>query len=94
MALGALRVAQIRKIKIPQQLAVAGFDDAPASRFAWPELTTVRQPMIALGSRAISLLLEGSAKEEVKYELIIRGSTVERSHRKKEWKGAIAVSPQ
>lgn len=57
MALGVLRIAHERKIAIPEQLAIAGFDDSPASRMAWPTLTTVRQPMIQFGYGAVRILL-------------------------------------
>jgi LacI family transcriptional regulator len=76
MALGALQVAHSRNLNIPGDIAIAGFDDSPASRLAWPALTTVRQPMQLLGASAARLLLgEELDLDPIQYELIIRGST-------------------
>jgi LacI family transcriptional regulator len=76
MALGVLRVAHERGLAIPEQIAIAGFDDSPASRLAWPPLTTVRQPMRLLGESAAALLLGDEADPAAcQHELLIRAST-------------------
>lgn len=76
MAIGALQVAHSRQLSIPGDIAIAGFDDSPASRLVWPALTTVRQPMQVLGHSAARLLLgEVVELKEIRYELIIREST-------------------
>lgn len=77
MALGALQVAHSRKMRIPEDVAIAGFDDSPASILAWPALTTVRQPVRQLGARAAMILLgEDAAEVDLRHQLIIRESTV------------------
>lgn len=76
MALGALRVAHERNLAIPQQIAVAGFDDSEASRLAWPPLTTVRQPTYLLGASAAAMLLGEPLDPKVnQHELLVRAST-------------------
>lgn len=77
MALGALRVAHQRKLDVPGDVAIAGFDDLPASAFAWPPLTTVRQPIEALGACAACMLL-GEAPDDgaLTHQLILRESTL------------------
>jgi LacI family transcriptional regulator len=76
MALGVLQVAHQRNLAIPQQIAIAGFDDSPASRLAWPPLTTVRQPTKLLGETAAAMLLgEKPNPETNKHQLLIRAST-------------------
>jgi len=76
MALGALRVAHSRGLSVPDDLAIAGFDDSPASRLAYPALTTVRQPTQLLGAAAATILLGGALDPAaIKHELLIRGST-------------------
>jgi LacI family transcriptional regulator len=76
MALGALQVAHERGLAIPQQIAIAGFDDSPASRLAWPPLTTVRQPVSLLGASAVAMLLGEATDPHVhQHELLIRTST-------------------
>ena len=79
MALGALQVVHSRDLDVPGDIAIAGFDDSPASQLAWPALTTVRQPMQLLGANAVLTLLgvpfDPSA---MRYELIVRDSTTGR----------------
>ncbi|OQA47495.1 MAG: Lactose operon repressor [Chloroflexi bacterium ADurb.Bin325] len=58
MALGALRTAHLSARKVPEDLAVVGFDDLPESTCFWPPLTTMHQPLLDLGRRAVHLLNE------------------------------------
>lgn len=63
MALGVLHHMYEKKINVPRDVAVAGFDDSFFSEFICPPLTTVRQPMSEIGALAmenIILQLEGS----------------------------------
>lgn len=83
MAIGALEALRSRGKKIPEDVAVAGFDDVPLASHLG--LTTVRVRIAELGERAIERLirmLEGeqdSIGEELHApELVIRGSTVAR----------------
>ncbi len=56
MAACVLSAAQELKIIVPERLSVAGFDDAPIAQSVWPRLTTVRQPLRAMGENAVELL--------------------------------------
>jgi len=58
MAAAALAVAHRLDIKVPQELSICGFDDTLIASTLWPALTTVRQPITAMGRAAVSLLLE------------------------------------
>lgn len=58
MALGALEALNSRGIKVPEQVALLGFDDIDLVRFTEPPLTTVRQPVHELGRAAFELLME------------------------------------
>ncbi|UTT69897.1 LacI family transcriptional regulator [Arthrobacter sp. DNA4] len=58
LALGAMHELLIRGVKVPQDVAVAGFDDIDEARFASPSLTTVSPGMDEIAERSISLLLE------------------------------------
>ncbi len=76
MALGVLKVANRRGMKIPCDLAIAGFDDSPASILAYPALTTVQQPTQQMGAAAAMRLLgEQPDSTTLQHRLIIRGST-------------------
>jgi LacI family transcriptional regulator len=59
-AAGVLHAAHDLKIRIPEQLSVAGFDDAPLSRYVWPSLTTVRQPIMAMAEYAVRVLINSA----------------------------------
>lgn len=58
IALGALDAIREAGLRVPDDIAVVGFDDLPAAAQANPPLTTVRQPIAQKGARAASLLIE------------------------------------
>lgn len=58
MAAGALLAARRIGLRVPEDLAVVGFDDVPEAAFYYPSLTTVRQPLAELGGRAVDQLIE------------------------------------
>jgi LacI family transcriptional regulator len=87
MALGVLAAAQRQGLAIPGDLAIAGFDDSPASSLVWPPLTTVRQPKLAMARAAVEMLIAGTAEgpprqaanaatqRVLPHELVVRDST-------------------
>ncbi len=82
LAQGALLAAQRMKIKVPQQLAIAGFNDLTGSDLIGPGLTTIRTPRAAIGQAASQMLLALMRQDDVPthsvdvgYELMVRGST-------------------
>ncbi len=56
MALGALGVAHGTGRRVPQDLAIAGFDNTPESAYFWPPLTTVHQHLLDVGRVAVQVL--------------------------------------
>lgn len=58
MALGALNALSERGVAVPERVSVVGFDDIEAARYATSPLTTVRQPLMDLGRRALELVLD------------------------------------
>ncbi|WP_374117125.1 LacI family DNA-binding transcriptional regulator [Streptomyces sp. RKAG293] len=85
MALGIMRAFREAGVRIPVDVAVAGFDDIPEAEFFAPPLTTVRQDFAAVGRASIRLLLdriEGGDRDRttiphhvIEPQLIVRGST-------------------
>lgn len=86
MAYGYVRAARNAGYEIPRDVSVVGFDDIFLSELMHPPLTTVRYPIVEMGTAAIECLLDslGSAgsstlsdayERELKHELIIREST-------------------
>ena len=57
-AIGALRAAHKLRLRVPEDVAIAGFDDIPLAAFTTPPLTTVGQPIAEQGSAAEELLLD------------------------------------
>jgi LacI family transcriptional regulator len=78
-------VARQKGIALPEQLSIAGFDDAPVATMIWPQLTTIRQPVAALARAAAGLIIEHAPRRRgwpdplphrlLEFELIVRGST-------------------
>lgn len=56
MALGCIAELQKNGIKVPQEVAVSGFDNIEASEYCQPRLTTVGQPYEEMGAEAVRLL--------------------------------------
>lgn len=84
MAYGAMRALRTAGRRVPDDVAVVGFDDIPASALTHPPLTTVRQPLYEMGRTAASMVMaavrgESIAKRvELPTSLIIRDSTGKR----------------
>lgn len=82
LALGAMHALSEAKLKIPDDIAVVGYDDIEFARVAYPPLTTVRIPRYQLGREVINLLVDeiiekSSGKlcqKTIKPELVIRES--------------------
>jgi LacI family transcriptional regulator len=88
MAAATLAVAHGLQIRVPDMLTVCGFDDTQLATTVWPELTTIHQPIVAMGKAAVSLIVEeiraeraGAAPKPVhqlmKFTLVKRGSSGE-----------------
>lgn len=81
VALGAIRAALDRGLRIPEDVSVIGFDDHPLAEFASPRLTTIRQDFESVGANAFALLLElidgseASGDRSVGPELVVRATT-------------------
>ena len=71
MAVGALRALRAAGRRVPDDVAVVGFEDSAVARYAHPPLTTVRQPIEELGRQATRLLLARVAGEPAGMHLIL-----------------------
>ena len=82
LALGAIRAVRRLGRGVPDDVSVIGFDDSALMNCTEPPLTTVRQPIEAMGQAAVDLLVHqmegvGVATDELLFEpeLVVRGST-------------------
>lgn len=81
LALGALLEMQARGTRVPQDVALVGYDDAVFAPALNPPLTTVHQPAFEMGAAAARLLVQADARdggEHIKFEprLVVRESSV------------------
>jgi LacI family transcriptional regulator len=85
-ALGVMRGLSKHGIRVPEQCSVIGFDDVAPAALALPPLTTVRQPMEAMGSLAVEIVVESLGSDlrtgevsvvhrKMTPELVVREST-------------------
>jgi LacI family transcriptional regulator len=82
IACGALRAAQERGVRVPEDLSVIGFDDLPLAVSATPTLSTIRQPMVEIGRAGVGLIVRqlssgasSGPQLELPTRLIVREST-------------------
>lgn len=85
-ALGALRALKNKGLRVPEDCSVIGFDDVAQAGLSVPSLTTVRQPMEAMGSMSVGLILDAIkaanqkreipiVRKKIPAELVVREST-------------------
>lgn len=92
LALGACRTLHERGLKIPEDVAVVGFDDIEDGRYATPSLTTIAPDKVAIAGQAVDLLISritataGASPQDLWAgwtleirESTVRGSSVRRS---------------
>lgn len=91
MAVGCLSAFNQAGVKVPGEIALAGFDDIPLSRYVQPALTTVRVNIAELGGRAMNALSDAIAMDapaaqqtSLRPELIVRESSRAGKERKRE----------
>jgi DNA-binding LacI/PurR family transcriptional regulator len=82
-AIGAIRAMRERRLRVPEDISIVGFDDIQAAAFQNPSLTTIRQPLRHMGAAAAKILLrrirgQGGDPETVPVlpDLVIRESTL------------------
>lgn len=80
MARGALATLAEARLRVPEDVAVIGFDDSPVATSVTPQLTTMRQPSFAQGEKMASTLLDILAGRHPRHaaimatELVVRAS--------------------
>ena len=79
IAVGALRALQERKINVPDDVAVFGFDDIPIASFTFPALTTAKQDTIRAGELLVDKLLQLIKGEPAETELMATTLVVRKS---------------
>src|SRR5438045_9566347 len=84
MAVGLLSALRAAGVRVPEGMAVAGFDDIALARYVNPPLTTVHVDAFHLGERAVQLMSDRLARrgqpgerghEELETRLVVRESS-------------------
>jgi len=82
MAVGVINAATAANLEVGVGLAVVGFDDAPIAGYLRPSLTSLRQPIVDIGERVVTMLIDlvrgempVPAQVLLKPRLIVRNST-------------------
>jgi DNA-binding LacI/PurR family transcriptional regulator len=82
LAIGAMRTVLSRGLRIPEDIAIVGFDDIEESRYSFPSLTTISPDKQDIARLAIAQLFErlrnrttSPTSHQVKYRLVVREST-------------------
>lgn len=77
MAVGALMAAREFGLDVPGDISIVGFDDTPISRLISPALTTVRQPLEAIGAAGVEAIVspDQAPIDYLDFEVILRDSS-------------------
>jgi LacI family transcriptional regulator len=86
MAAAVVALAHGLRLSVPEDLSVCGFDDTPMATVIWPQLTTIHQPVVAMGRMAVGMLCDQIRARRVglqpqpvqklmQFELMTRGSS-------------------
>jgi LacI family transcriptional regulator len=84
MAIGCLKMLKTLRIKIPEEIAVAGFDGIDLTTLVEPEITTIEQPVYEIGLAAAGKLIQlieektggNEAFPKLELKLLARASTL------------------
>jgi DNA-binding LacI/PurR family transcriptional regulator len=77
-AVGAIRAIEDQGLQVPRDISVIGVDDLEFSAFLSPRLTTIRQPLVAMGAAAASTLLREIQGEDVPEETVLQPQLIVR----------------
>ncbi|MCQ8877058.1 LacI family DNA-binding transcriptional regulator [Pseudoalteromonas shioyasakiensis] len=79
MAAAVLKLATQRQLKVPDDISIAGFDNAPIARHIWPGLTTIAQPVEDMTKQAVTKLIEHIAEpQEAPYQVTLEARLITR----------------
>lgn len=93
LAVGVIHAVRERGLRVPEDVAVVGFDDIPLAAFPEIDLTTVAQPKEEMGRRAARLLTDAVAgagtpsQIMLEPQLLVRGTSLRRPQQLRPWAG-------
>ncbi len=78
MAIGGLQALNEKKLSVPDDISIIGFDDIQLSEYVSPPLTTMRQPKYEAGALAVHLIFQVLSKEKVDSNYKLTTELIER----------------
>ncbi|KPZ58104.1 putative HTH-type transcriptional repressor ExuR [Pseudoalteromonas sp. P1-13-1a] len=79
MAAAVLKLATQRQLRVPDDISIAGFDNAPIARHIWPGLTTIAQPVEEMTKQAVTQLISHIAQpQEQPYQVTLESRLITR----------------
>ena len=80
VATGIMAAAKSQGVKIPEQLAIIGYDDLEVARYVTPPLTTIRQPARKMGEKAVEIVIDEleSKGTKVPMEVVFKSELIKR----------------
>lgn len=78
IAIGAIRALKEKKLRVPEDVKVIGFDDISISRYMDPPLTTIKQPIYEIGKESVKMLVAIIEKKESKLKKVLNTELIER----------------
>lgn len=78
IAIGAIKALREKKIDVPEDVKIIGFDDIQISRYIDPPLTTIRQPIYEMGEEAVKMLIAIIEKKGVGKTKVLKTTLIER----------------
>lgn len=82
IAMAAMHVIREQGLKVPDDIAVIGFDDEPHAAYCHPTLSTIKQPTVELGKEVAMLFLnqiQGEQQQTLKQEIVLPSELVIRN---------------
>lgn len=76
MAMGAIKAVKDMGLKVPEDVAIVGFDNLKMSMVIEPHLTSIDQPKYAMGNKAIELLLKLINNEDLQKQTFVMNDTL------------------
>jgi DNA-binding LacI/PurR family transcriptional regulator len=77
-AFGAIKALHERRIKIPEEISIIGYDNIPLSEFTTPALTTIEQPADEIAHTAADILINLIRKEKVQTQVTLPVKLIKR----------------
>ncbi|MCP3016688.1 LacI family transcriptional regulator [Nocardiopsis dassonvillei] len=74
MALGGLRVLRARGLRVPEDVALVGYDDTVMAQHSDPPLTTIHQPTVQMGQEMARLLVDVAIPRTTEAETVMLGT--------------------